>query len=82
MAKSPALYVNEVDYDTNIVLIPDFLKSVSEFSEMYPNPNMHSLKPTSICSIYILIFLQSQVFDFSNVCVLEAVREKIHLLTF
>lgn len=64
MAESLARYMNEVDYDANIVLIPNFLKSVSEFSEMYPNPNMHSFEPTSVCLIHRLIFLQSQVFDF------------------
>jgi len=81
MAKSLAQYMNEVDYDANIVLILNFLKPVSEFSEIYPNPNMHSFKPITICLIYKLIFLQSQVFDFSSVCFLEAVREKIHLPT-
>lgn len=74
MAKSLAQYMNEVDYDANVVLILNFLKPVSEFSEIYPNPNTHSFKPITICLIYMLIFLQSQVFDFSSVCFLESCK--------
>lgn len=34
MAESLAWFMNEVGYDANIVLIPNFLMSVSEFSEI------------------------------------------------
>ena len=62
MAEPLAWYMNDMDYGANIVLIHNFLKYVSEFSDINPNPNMHSFQQPTICLNYMLIFLQRQVF--------------------
>lgn len=62
--------MNEVDYNTNVILIHNFLSIFLSF----PNPNMRSFKQFGICLVFILIFLLSWVLDFSNVCFLEATQ--------